>query len=201
MKEFLCKIINNILNNPAEEKFSRLKYNNTVLQNKVIKHNGGEEILLGAGFQKEPQPTTGEMFLILPIMPLIAIHQEKELLDKLEATIQWLENTLETCLRFHEEKTDGGKCGTFSEITAQALIQLELPTNKRATAGFFLHDTYQDIYSFACSYFEPERSVYFHIHMHSCLTLYDIDILMYNFVFLAVNNFPWKLIDGKQLKN
>ncbi|GAB1597388.1 UBX domain-containing protein 6-like [Argonauta hians] len=67
--DILTKYIDNLINNPTEEKFRKIRLNNRAFQEKVYPIEGSEEFLLACGFERkslniDEQPE--EMFLIIP---------------------------------------------------------------------------------------------------------------------------------------
>ncbi|KAK2142895.1 hypothetical protein LSH36_900g00005 [Paralvinella palmiformis] len=54
--ETLCKYLDNIISNPREEKFQKIRLNNKAFQERVLPLQGTEEFLQAAGFQKQLLP-------------------------------------------------------------------------------------------------------------------------------------------------
>ena len=53
--ETICKYIDNVLQNPTEEKFRRIRRTNKVFRDRVAGLEGAEEFLLDCGFQVDRQ--------------------------------------------------------------------------------------------------------------------------------------------------
>lgn len=67
--DILTKYVDNLINNPGEEKFRKIRLNNRAFQEKVNPIEGSEEFLLTCGFERkslklDDQPE--EMFFIIP---------------------------------------------------------------------------------------------------------------------------------------
>lgn len=181
LQECVKKIANNIIANPREPKYARLRYENETLQAKIFRKNGGLAIMRGFGFEFEDtskipaDKLDGQKYLVL----------SPDALSGLPACVQWLDETVETALSFiaakHEEaeveaeaeaerqrQTEGGLPTTVFEATsrvrvpmpdipAQALISIELPTRERVLGGFCLGDTVYGVRRFAAAFFRVQR--------------------------------------------
>lgn len=66
--ETLNKYLRNILSNPSEEKFRKIRLSNKVFQEKVYGMEGAIEFLESAGFVKESLTVNDEQeeFLVMP---------------------------------------------------------------------------------------------------------------------------------------
>lgn len=51
--ETLCKYLDNIINNPEEEKYQRIRLSNRVFSDKVQPIEGSNEVLFAAGFRQQ----------------------------------------------------------------------------------------------------------------------------------------------------
>jgi len=56
----LTKVTENIVNNPEEAKFRKIKMSNAAFEKKVVCCNGGTEAMLASGWQPEVDPDNGE---------------------------------------------------------------------------------------------------------------------------------------------
>lgn len=50
----LLKLLGNVLSQPGEARFRRLRLNNPVLRGSILETEGGLDLLLAAGFQLQP---------------------------------------------------------------------------------------------------------------------------------------------------
>lgn len=182
LQTYVNKIIKNILENPSEEKFLKLKHNNSVLQKNIFSVNGGLELILSIGFQFELDPVTTEKYLVFPLLPLLNLNKNEafqkkqplveeadveversEYMRRLQLCEEWLANTIATCLQFQQSKSSNSSVfqrapkNDLDEVPADSLIQLQLPTGKVVIGGFMKGDLGFDIWKFACSYFTPDR--------------------------------------------
>ncbi|RZF40628.1 hypothetical protein LSTR_LSTR007511 [Laodelphax striatellus] len=66
--ETICKYLENIISNPSEEKYRKIRMSNKIYVEKVKHIEGALEFLLAAGFQRETLPfqDTQDEFLVLP---------------------------------------------------------------------------------------------------------------------------------------
>ena len=67
--ETLCKYIDNIVNNPTEQKFRKIRKSNKAFRERVAALEGSEEFLQGCGFQeKQMEGPDGQMedFWVFP---------------------------------------------------------------------------------------------------------------------------------------
>jgi UBX domain-containing protein 6 len=72
------RMFENIINNPSEEKYRRVKIESRAFQDKIKEVEGGLELLLAAGFENqdiETAPGQVEKFLIFPEEKLGEIEQ------------------------------------------------------------------------------------------------------------------------------
>jgi hypothetical protein len=171
-------IIGNILQNPQEIKFSRLRCTNSRLQKDILSKNGGLELLLAIGFQMEYDEIIAEKFLQFPIMKLLAprattditttasapllpttlveMNDIPEYVDILQAAGKWLENTINMaldCIALKQEHN----ITLLLDIPAHHIIQLQLPAQKIVYGGFLTGDYLLDVYQFALSFFHENR--------------------------------------------
>jgi hypothetical protein len=184
LQHYVNKIIANIISNPTEEKFLKLKFQNTVLQKNIFSVNGGLELLLSIGFQFELDPVNSEKYLVYPLLPMISLQKNEnyqrsltpeakendelqfsEYLSRLQTCENWLNNTIATCTQFYQVKQASSSTSSSSpkpsgpehQIPADSLIQLQLPTGKTVIGGFMKGDLFFDVWKFACSYFTADR--------------------------------------------
>lgn len=178
LQECVKKIANNIIANPREPKYTRLRYENETLQAKIFRNNGGLAVMRGFGFEFEDtskipaDKLDGQKYLVL----------SPDALSGLPACVQWLDETVETAMSFiaakHEEaeaeaeaerqrQNEGDLSTTVFEavnrvripmpdIPAQALISIELPTRERVLGGFCLGDTVYGVRRFAAAFFRVQ---------------------------------------------
>lgn len=161
LHECVVKIVNNILNNPDDLKYSRLRFQNKALQSKILSKNGGLEVLLSFGFEVEISPADNEKYLYYPILQLLASdgggeEDRAEVMELLTTSLEWLENTVRTSLNFVQQKLDV-EANVLVDIAAQSLIQVQLPTQKIVLGGFLLGDLVEDVRKFAASFFQTDR--------------------------------------------
>ena len=80
--ETLLKYFENILQNPTEEKYRKIRMSNRVYQEKVKPMEGALELLEAAGFEivKLPHQDTEEDFLVFPEEKLGEAHENFEVL-------------------------------------------------------------------------------------------------------------------------
>jgi len=67
--ETLCKYLDNIIQNPAEQKYRKIRMSNKAFQERVASLEGTEEFILDCGFQKKLMPVNDgpeEYFWLLP---------------------------------------------------------------------------------------------------------------------------------------
>jgi UBX domain-containing protein 6 len=72
------RMFENIINNPSEEKYRRVKIESRAFQDKIKEVEGGLELLLAAGFENqdiETKPGQVEKFLVFPEEKLGDIEQ------------------------------------------------------------------------------------------------------------------------------
>lgn len=164
MQSLIAKIVENIIANPEDLKYSRIKFSSKALQSKVLSKNGGHELLRAIGFATDVSPVDAEKYLVFPVMQLMATSiatNKPEYLDILDAGLLWLENTVQTTLRFLEQKATSTTASSGStalrNIPAQTIIQLKLPAGKVVLGGFLLGDRLSDVRRFASSFFAADR--------------------------------------------
>ncbi|KAJ8362934.1 hypothetical protein SKAU_G00117650 [Synaphobranchus kaupii] len=86
--DIISKYIDNILNNPTEEKYRKIKQSNKVFQEKVSSMEGSSEFLQALGFQSAALPVDGqehsEEFLLLEEQDPAALEVLREARDRLQ---------------------------------------------------------------------------------------------------------------------
>lgn len=177
LQDCIKKIANNIITNPRDPKYSRLRYENPTLQAKIFSKNGGLATMRGFGFEFEdtskipPEKLDGQKYLVL----------SPDAIASLPTCVQWLDETVETAMSFIAAKHEDAEAEAEAEkrrqavegetvfdavnrarvpmpdIPAQALISIELPTRERVIGGFCLGDTVYSVRRFAAAFFTVQR--------------------------------------------
>lgn len=95
--ETLKKYLQNIISNPSEEKFQKIRMSNRIFCEKVVNVEGSLEFLKAAGFQE--QVCDGEHFLVWsPDLPIEMLVQLLEALDLCEVITLELERNMKILL-------------------------------------------------------------------------------------------------------
>ena len=95
--ETLKKYLQNIINNPAEEKFHKIRMSNRIYSDKVATAEGSREFLNSAGFREET--IDGENFLVWsPDFPTEMLVQLVEALDLCEVIALELDRNMKVLL-------------------------------------------------------------------------------------------------------
>lgn len=134
------KIVNNIINNPNEEKYRTIKISNKHVHNKILSKTGGFELFIAFGFVSETDNDGNKV---------LRLSSD----EVLSSGIEWLRNTSNVCIDFASSKAD-----TVLTRCCECEIQLRLPTGSSVSGGFMSGDTLQDVKDFALCYFQECRS-------------------------------------------
>jgi hypothetical protein len=140
------RIIVNLLENPSEDKYRRIKTTNAVMKARVMSKNGALELLTGLGFNPGVDDS-GEKFFEFPQLDpnmsksTIAVTSLKENLD-------WLKETVETIAQ---------QAANESSACAEYVVQIRLPTGAKVSGGFTRNESILAVESFARTYFEKDR--------------------------------------------
>ncbi|KFM27583.1 hypothetical protein F751_0255 [Auxenochlorella protothecoides] len=85
----LLKLLGNVLSQPGEARFRRLRLNNPVLRGSILETEGGLDLLLAAGFQLQPGDEADGGFAVLePGADLAPLRAACQMLRHLNATEQ-----------------------------------------------------------------------------------------------------------------
>lgn len=146
------KIITNILQNPTETKFRKIKSANKILQQTVISRSGGHEYLLAAGFSLLSE---GEE-KVYTLDSSVATPLDKRSSDQehLSEALLWMQNTVDTCLKLSMARNGSSR---NLDQCCETVIQLKLPHGAKVSGGFMRNDLLLDILQFAKSYFRTEK--------------------------------------------
>ncbi|CAH0746833.1 unnamed protein product [Bemisia tabaci] len=85
--EILCKYLENVVKNPTEEKYRKIRMSNKIFQEKVVNLEGTKEFLAAAGFQEQllPFQDKEEPFLVMSESKLEDLESLQVLIDALQS--------------------------------------------------------------------------------------------------------------------
>lgn len=158
LQQCLCKILNNLLSHPGDEKYSVLKPSNAYLEKHLLCHAGGAEVLLAVGFQwamlTNPDGSQSKVLRL----PVAYAQNPQPFAEQARTCLSWLAHTATTCADLYTAKLSAWSEDLdhmpLPKLPAEAVVQLEGP-GISAKGGFLLQDTLRDIQQMAASYFLP----------------------------------------------
>ncbi|KAG7176729.1 UBX domain-containing protein 6-like [Homarus americanus] len=133
--ETLCKYIENIVTNPTEEKFHKIRMSNKAYQERILPIEGTKEFLEAAGFTEQELPfnDSAEKFWVFPednLSDVAALEQLRDALVSAEPVRPQLDRSL-TILLPAEAATHIDLPAEFFNLTAD---ELKREMQNRATA-------------------------------------------------------------------
>ncbi len=152
LTEVIQKIGRNIVDDPGEMKFRRLKASNKTIKVKILEKNGGMELLTCLGFVARVDEA-GERYLELLPQKEDSTGGEPTIFsvdDSLQANLSWLQTTAETISQ--QAVHDGSPCAEF-------ILQIRLPTGTKVIGGFLKDETIMAVVSFVKTFFSEDRRV------------------------------------------
>lgn len=87
--EALIKILANVVKNPEEDKFRKIRLSNAIIQSKIVSVSGAVDLLIEAGFSKVEQD--GDHYLILPTDTL-RLERVQSAIDRIEVALIQLQH-------------------------------------------------------------------------------------------------------------
>ena len=144
LSQILEQMLNNIVENNGDEKYLVVKLTNKNINARVVARSGGVEFLLAAGFAAQTDPQGNK------ILKYMTVSSAQNWVESLSLALQWLRNTVTSCLDLHGSKQADSAC-------CECVLQLRLPTGVSVYGGFMRGDTLHDVSDYAACYFRADR--------------------------------------------
>lgn len=141
-------ITNNLISNSYDGKYASVKVSNPSIQRRIVQRIGGVEFLQLLGFNAQLDEDGNKILKIQTVD-----HDPMELTEYLTASLEWLNNTVTTCVDLQASI----ESHSASKACCECVIQLKLPTGTVVSGGFMCCDTLDEVLNFARSYFTNER--------------------------------------------
>jgi hypothetical protein len=146
LDSIMTTLLSNIIKDPSNRKFRRLKMSNKSIKSRLCDRQGGIETLLALGFVVKVDESDGEKYL--------SLHEEEEALnmeriDLLQSSLTWFNDTATSISQ--SAANDHDPC-------AECIIQIKLPVGTSSIRGGFMsHESIAQVLTFAEQYFNEDK--------------------------------------------
>jgi len=161
LENYTEMILTNILNNPIELKYRKIKLSNKFIHSHIASKAGGIEFFTTLGFIKR----TEDDEKILQLEKLTSIVDQNQEIHRIQTAMKWLNNTILTCKNAWQLKITNEEVIVDKKMSkdvedipcCECVISIRLPIGTTVLGGFMKGDKLLDIRNYARSYFTMEK--------------------------------------------